>query len=401
MRVALALPDAQRVAQRLRSAGIEVVFAAGPRAAALLAADAAATRQDIARADVLVVWGDRDSLTADLVAMCDRSGTRIVARCRRDLDRRFAESFGVATVEADADPLDALHALPTATAPRTRGRSIVVWGPHGAPGRTTVSIELAFALARGGRRVGLADADTHAPSVALALGIPDEGPGLAAACRQAARSALTPAELTRIAVPVEDVEVLVGINRPSRWPELTAERVTGAIEAARDWVDDLVIDTAAALERDEEIVSDLDGPRRNAAALAVLGSADVVVGLVAADPVGVSRFVRAYPELQAAAGAAPIRVLVTKLRGGPLGVDARGQVRRALERYTGADRCWFLPWDPRATDAALLAARPVSRRAARGPLATAMRRFVDEALVPTPATRRREPMRTAATASAP
>ncbi|MDD7930421.1 P-loop NTPase [Microbacterium thalli] len=401
MRVALALPDAQRVAQRLRSAGVEVVFAAGPRAAALVAADAAASGHDLTRADVLLVSGDRDSLTSDLVTMCDRSGTRIVARCRRDLDRRFAESLGVATVDADADPVDALHATPALPGPLTRGRAIVVWGPHGAPGRTTVSIELAYTLARGDRRVALADADTHAPSVALALGVPDEGPGLAAACRQAARGVLTPAELTRIAVPVEDVEVLTGINRPNRWPELSADRVTGALEAERDWVDDLVVDVAAGLERDEEIVSDLDGPRRNAAALAALATADLVVGVVAADPVGVSRFVRAYPELRAAAGDAPIRVLVTKLRGGPLGIDARGQVRRTLERYTGADRSWFLPWEPRATDAALLAARPLARLAPRGPLPAAMRRFVDEAVAPDPARRRGRSARTAVAASAP
>ena len=39
------------------------------------------------------------------------------------------------------------------------------------------------------------------------------------------------------------------------------------------------------LERDEEIVSDLDGPRRNAATLAALAAADLVVAVVAADPV--------------------------------------------------------------------------------------------------------------------
>ncbi|QLD12598.1 AAA family ATPase [Microbacterium oleivorans] len=381
MRVLVALPDAGRFAARLRAAGIEVVATTSPRE---LASDAAgsALAGELARADVLVLPADRSVLTPALVASCDRFDTRIVARCRRDADRRLAESLGLAAVGQDVDAVAAVNALPRAHTAPARGRAIAVWGPAGAPGRTTVSIELARELARDGRRVGLADADTHAPSLALALGVADEGPGLAAACRQAGRGELTPAELTRIAVPLGDVEVLPGINRPGRWPELSADRLERAVDVARDWVDDLILDVSASLERDEEIVSDLDGPRRNAATLAALTAADLVVAVVAADPVGVSRFLRSYPDLRSAVGATPVRVVVNKLRGGPLGIDARGQVRRSLERYAGIERCWFVPWDPRAADAALLAARPIGEGAARGAIPAAVRRLVGEAVSP-------------------
>ena len=158
--------------------------------------------------------------------------------------------------------------------------------------------------------------------------------------------------------------------------------MAAALGHCREWVDDTVVDTASALERDEEIVSDLDGPRRNAATLATLGCADIVVAVVAADPVGVSRFVRAYPDLRAAAGASPVHVLVNKLRASTLGMDARGQVRRTIERYTGARDLWFVPWDPKAADAATLGAQPIAHVAARSPFAGAVRRYVGEAIEP-------------------
>ena len=225
---------------------------------------------------------------------------------------------------------------------------IAVWGPAGAPGRTTVAIELAVELARGGRHVGLVDADTHAPSIALALGLADEGPGFAAACRQSELGGLDARELSRIGAPLghSGVDVLTGLNRPSRWPELSESRVAGALEACREWADYTVVDVAAPLERDEEIMSDLDGPRRNAATLAALRSADLVVAVAAADPLGISRFLRAYSELRATIGATRVTVVANRLRPGALGIDARGQVRRTLDRFGGVEDVWFVPQDP-------------------------------------------------------
>ncbi len=349
---------------------------AGPEAAQLLG--------ELSRVEVLIVAAERSALTAQLVAACDRFGVRIVALCTRDEHRRLAGMFGVGSFDEGADAASFLVAPPTVpdAVPAARGRIIAVWGPAGAPGRTTIAVELACELARDGRPVALIDADSHAPSVALATGLADEGPGFAAACRHAERGTLTVAELARIAVPLGPVEVLTGVNRPSRWPELGHERVRGALGVCREWVTDAIVDVASPLERDEEIVSDLDGPRRNASTLAVLTEADLIVAVVAADPTSVSRFVRGYGDLRAVAGATPVRVVVNKTRTGALGIDARGQVRRTLERYLGADDIWFLPWDVKAADAALLAAQPIAQVAGRSSFSAALRRFVGEAVDP-------------------
>lgn len=382
------------LAARLHHAGGEVRLVVAASAPAIAAEDAMAGPEaaellgELARADLLVLEADRRSLTAQLVTACDRFGVRIVALCSAPGQRRLAATFGVTACAPEASAAEILTPVPQ---PESRaaqggrvegGRVIAVWGPAGAPGRTTMAIEVACELARDGRRVALVDADTHAPSMAMATGLADEGPGFAAACRQAGRGTLSTAELTRIAVPLGAVEVLTGINRPGRWPELSAGRVEAALQACRDWADDTVVDVAAGLETDEEIVSDLDGPRRNAATLAALSAADLVVAVVSADPIGVARFVRVHPDLRAAIGATPVQVLVNKTRTATLGLDARGQVRRTLERYASVRSVWFAPWDPKAADAATLSARPVAEVAGRSALAGAVRRFVGEAIEP-------------------
>jgi len=385
-------PRARFVAEDLRLEGADVVAVvpatapaegvvdatAGPAAAELVAV--------LSAADVLVVDASREALTSALVAACDRFGVRIVARCARAADRRLAERYGLRAVDADASAREMLDPAPPGARarPAGRGRVIVVWGPAGSPGRTTVAIALAAELARDGRKVALVDADSHAPSLALATGLADEGPGFAAACRQAERGTLSVDELDRIAVPLGDLSVLTGINRPARWPELGVDRVQAALAGCRSWADDVIVDVAASLELDEEIVSDLDGPRRNAATLGALRAADLVVAVAAADPVGVSRFVRAHGDLRVLVGATPVRVLVNKTRPGVLGIDPRGQVRRTLERYAGAGEMWFAPADVRAVDAALLSAQPLLRAAGRSSLTAAIRRFVGEAIEPAP-----------------
>ncbi|KQZ82120.1 hypothetical protein ASD56_14635 [Microbacterium sp. Root166] len=405
MKLLVAVDDGAGIAEGLRREGEEILAVVPADALesvvgeGLRGPQVESMRSAIAEADAVVLEISRATVSAAVVALCDGASTRIVPLCADVAAERLAAAFGLERpAPRDVDPgrlADLLRASPeragggagpTARAPRL----IAVWGPAGAPGRSTVSVELAVELARGGRHVGLVDADTHAPSIALALGLADEGPGFAAACRQSEFGGVDAAELTRVSVPLgrTGVDVLTGINRPSRWPELSETRVTGALAACRGWAECTVVDVASSVERDEEIVSDLDGPRRNAATLAALRAADLVVAVAGADPVGVARFLRAYPDLRATIGATPVLVLANQLRPGALGIDARGQVRRTLERFAGIERVWFLPQDPRSVDAALLSARPVAEVAPKSPFTLALRRFVGEAIVTTGAPQR-------------
>jgi len=407
--VAVDEPHGSDLAEGLEAEGLVVVAVVAASALVVAVSDDAIDDGDrrvrgsediaaaLAEADAVVLEASRTTVSAAVVAACDRRAVRIVPLADGPGDERIAAMFGLepplplgvgawqlaerlgapparaTDAPAEADPGDPV-----------RPRVIAVWGPAGSPGRSTLAIELAVELARGGKHVGLVDADSHAPSIALALGLADEAPGFAAACRQSELGGLDARELTRISAPIgsSGVDVLTGLNRPSRWPELSRSRVAAALAACREWADYTVVDVAAALERDEEIMSDLDGPRRNAATLAALRAADLVVAVAAADPLGVSRFLRAYPELRATIGATPVAVIANRLRPGALGIDARGQVRRTLDRFGGIADVWFVPTDPRAADGALLAARPIATVAPRSPITLAVRRFVGEAVAP-------------------
>jgi len=388
LRVVIAVAGAvgERLAAELRDDGAEIAAVIDP-------GELAALPEALPDADALVVTSSREALTADVVAACDRRGVRVVPLADDPQQSRWSAAFGLAEALPHSSEgwriADAARRQGRgAAAEPVAGRVIAVWGTHGSPGRSTVAAGLAVELARAGGRVGLIDADAHAPSLAVALGLAEDSPGIAAAARRAATDTLDAAELTRISAPLEgtDVEVLTGLNRPSRWPELTADRISGVLQASRGWVDHVVVDTAASLERDEEIVSDLEGPRRNAATLAALAAADVVVAVASADPVSIARFLRAHAELRAHIGPAPVRVVVNRLRGGALGIDARGQIRRTLSRYAGLDDVAFLPHDPRAADAALLAARPVGDASPRAPLAQGVRRLAKSLARPAEAT---------------
>jgi MinD-like ATPase involved in chromosome partitioning or flagellar assembly len=401
VKVLVAVDGAAVLAAGLEREGVDVIAVVAASALVtaaedrMLGDDAESVLRAVAEADALVIDVARDTMSPTVVALCDRAGTRIVPLCRDAASERLAAACGLERpLPADAEAWRIAEVLVTGpertaaveAAPRPQPRVIAVWGPAGAPGRSTVAGELAVELARGGRHVALVDADTHAPSLALTLGLADEGPGFAAACRQAELGGLDGRELSRISLALgrSGVDVLTGLNRPSRWPELSERRVGAALAVCRDWADFTVVDVAASLERDEEIMSDLDGPRRNAATLAALRAADLVVAVAGADPVGVARFLRAYADLRATIGATPVAVVANRLRPGALGIDARGQVRRTLDRFGGIDDVWFLPQDPRSADAALLAARPIAEVAPRSPLTLAVRRFVGEAVLPAP-----------------
>ncbi|WP_110588546.1 AAA family ATPase [Microbacterium suaedae] len=386
--VAVDEPHGSRIAAAVAEEGIEVAALVRPKEIVAAVADASSRVWEALReADTIILHATRVVLVPEVVAICDRSGVRIVALADRGAERRAVASFGL----SDALPLAADGAeIRTAVESRQmrvteklpgenrRGKVTVVWGPHGAPGRTTIALAVSAALALRGERVAIVDADTHAPSIAQRLDLPDEAPGFPAACRQTDYGVLDPHELTRLSAPVafgeHPIEVLTGINRPSRWPEMSAQRVASALDVARDWADHIIVDIGASLEADEEIVSDIDAPRRNAAALAAVSAADSLIAVAAAEPVGIARFIRGMARVDEIAPRAPRRAVVNRMRSAPFGVDGTRQVRRSLAQYAGVDDAWFVPDDPRAADAALLAARPVLPRR-RAPLAHAVGRL--------------------------
>jgi len=235
------------------------------------------------------------------------------------------------------------------------GRLVAVWGPTGAPGRTTVAIGLASELAAQGVSTMLADADVYGGTVAQALGMLDETSGLAAATRSAGSGSLDVPVLARQARQLNPhLLVLTGLSRADRWTELRPSAVDSVWSTARSLAPCTVVDVGFSLESDEEISFDTMAPRRNGATLATLEEADEVVVVGSADPIGLTRLIRAIHELRAAVPSVTTRVVVNRLRSGPLGASPAESVADALTRYAGVQAAVLLPFDTAACDAAVV-----------------------------------------------
>ncbi len=249
-----------------------------------------------------------------------------------------------------------------------RGQVVAVWGPAGAPGRTTVAVNLAAELALGGREVVLVDVDTQAASVAQHLAILDEAPGVAAACRAAEHGTLDVTSFGRLAPEVlPRLRVLTGLPSPDRWPELRSGAIERMLEVARLDCDVVVVDCASCLEDDDELSYDTVAPRRNMAALTALDVADQVVVVGAGDPVGLQRLVRGLQDL-AGRDVEIGGVVVNRLRASAVGARPMSRVQSLLERFGGVEAPVLVPLDVERVDAALLAGTVLHDVAADAPV---------------------------------
>lgn len=363
--VSVDLPGADREAVRqLHAAGALVVGVGAHADADRLGCDAAVPAPTAAAEVIAVVTGLLEGAPGPSAP--GPSGTRPGER---------------AAVEASAP-------LTPAPVPVDRhGRLVAVWGPTGAPGRTTLAVNLAAELGRLAveQHVGdvlLVDADTYGGTVAQTLGLLDEASGIAAATRAATAGRLDPDALAGLARGVlPGLRVLSGIGRPDRWPELTPAGLEALWACARRTVPWTVVDCGFSVEQDEALTYDTRAPRRNASTLGALAEADLVVVVGAGDPVGLQRLVRALGDLDDLGVPASVRrVVVNRVRASACGPRPADAVAHALLRYAGVDDVRVVPHDGPACDGALLAARTLAEHAPTSPARRAIAALAKEVL---------------------
>ena len=236
------------------------------------------------------------------------------------------------------------------------GRVVVVWGPAGAPGRTTVATNLAWEIARREVGVVLADLDPYGGSVAQQLGILDEVSGILSASRLAASGQLDERFASVCRGVGEHLAVVTGLPRADRWREVRAAQVGQLLERAST-VGHVVVDTGFSLE--VEPGQDFGGrPGRNSLTLAALDLADEVVVVGAADPVGLARLARGLVDLRDRAGGVPVRVVVNRMRGS-IGWSEK-EIAGMVEGFSRVAGLHFLPEDRAGLDRALVSGSPVA-----------------------------------------
>jgi MinD-like ATPase involved in chromosome partitioning or flagellar assembly len=352
------------------------------RRAADLVEAVAAARAGLAAA---VVVSEQTHLTRAVLADLERSGVGVVAAAAGADAADHLTSLGIDHVVRVDQSLDALipallsmaDHLPAAAAmeaeaaasPATHGAMVAVWGPTGAPGRTTVAINLAAEIAAAGEDAIIADADTYGGAVGPSLGLLDEAPGIAALVRAADRGVVSAADVARYAKEVSPgLRAVSGIGRAERWPEIAAAPLAEVWASLRGHAALTVVDCGFSIE-----VGSGYGLDRNAATIATLGCADAVVVVGSAEPLGIQRVVQALQELEALAEVtAPVTVVINKVRASVAGHSPRSAVADALAKYAGVSEVWTAPWDPKASDSAVLAGRVLAECAPKSALRRAL-----------------------------
>ena len=332
------------------------------------------------QAQVAVLGLEAPGLDAGAVDLLRQHGVRplaVVAAGLMEAGRARAARVGIHALVADdrladlpdlvtADPTPPPAVLPAPPpvpggppplpGPVAGGRVVAVWGPTGAPGRTTVAAGIAGELARRRLRTILVDADPYGGSVAQHLGILDEISGVLAAARLSTGGTLEE-RFTSVQRGVDAaLSVVTGLPRADRYVEVRAGVVEHLLEVAARQAQ-VVVDTGFGLEDDG--LDYAARPARNQMTLDALEAADEVVVVGAADPPGLSRLARALVEVRELHPALPLRVVVNRMRPEPGMVRERG--RRDDRRVRPAHQ------------PALPARRPCGRRPGAGVRAAAGR----------------------------
>ena len=258
--------------------------------------------------------------------------------------RSFADTRSVVRSVAESN-LDGTATRPVSSASANTRRNpvvVAVWGPVGAPGVTTTAISVSSVCAQAGLSTLLCDVDTRGSSIAIALGVIDETPGFAAACRLAGRNELTVSEIGRIVNTVERdgvrFSVLTGVPRASRWAEVGSAKVRSVLDLVKGIYDVVIVDVGFGVEENEWID---DAPQRDGAAREILRRADSVIAVGTSDAVGVSRIIRGLDEIRDLCEP-PVLILNRVVPGS--GADAADAIHRFSDHIVRS----IIPADGRA-----------------------------------------------------
>lgn len=273
---------------------------------------------------------------------------------------------------AGPSPAGTLERPDPSAGPAAVGRLVAVWGPHGAPGRSTLALSLASVLATSTSTL-LVDADVYGGSQAQQMALLDDVSGLLAAARSANRG--DGAAITDHTVAVgERLDLLSGTVNAQMGASLRPAAVERVLEGARRAYPQVVVDCGFGL--------DASGPppQRDEITLRLLRGADVVVVVGRADPVGLARLVRGLHDVREVTRAEPV-VVLNRVRHG-VGWDRRELVS-TVRRLAGVEPAVLVPEDPATVDAAVMAGHPPTRPGASSPFGSAVQELVDR--LPTPA----------------
>ena len=267
----------------------------------------------------VVVDADTPRLSADTVAAIPGLRERIVIALASDQDAAVrARNWGIDSVVLLSDP-DVLDRLTTELSAHKQSahkqsarkpvlpehekspnpqstmggasRITVVYGPAGAPGRSTIALGLAEAWSRSGDRVCLIDADSIGPSLALLVGMTEDVSGVLVASRYADQGALDSRSLGSACRRLDDrLWLMSGVGSADRWHQLRPASFERVVRLCAENFDRVVIDTNPLLNVegfDDVLTTGM--PSRDGVTRSAFHLSDCVVVVTQPDAVSVLR----------------------------------------------------------------------------------------------------------------
>ncbi|MDP3969707.1 MAG: hypothetical protein Q8Q02_15660, partial [Nocardioides sp.] len=341
------------------------------------------------RGDVALVDGELAGLDAAALHHLRKAGLGVLVCAGDPGTAERARNLGAAGVvgpDQDDWPRAVRDAVPAAPAPveppdpgaptpelpeaHRAGEVVVVWGPGGAPGRTTVAVGVAAAAAAPGRASVLLDADPAGGTVAQHLGLLDEVSGVLAAARLGNQGRLDEDRMAACLRTVSPrrggaVEVLTGFPRPDRWSDLRPGALPDLVGLLRRR-GPVVLDAGAGWAAEPD--PGLPGRRtREDLVRESVEVADKLVVVGTADPVGLTRLSRCLVGLveQLPDALERTHVVVNRMRGS-LGWGER-EIRGMVEGLGRPASTSFLPEEQQVVDRALVHGTTLAEAGA-GPL---------------------------------
>lgn len=254
-------------------------------------------------------------------------------------------------------------------------RVVVVVGPAGAPGRSTVAANLARLLAAKQARTLLIDADIEAPCQAALLGVLVDEPGLARALRSVVDVGREPTPMRHVMSEVmKDVDLLSGTTGVHAPDVLRVSAIERLMTTAVENYSTVVCDSSSwrASDRPLEPI----GSTGSQPLQALLGLADDVVVVASADPIGIMRVLPVLEQANAAAPQARITLALNRVRRSALG-NAESDVLTVLRRHTDVPPTVVIADDRPAFDAAVLNASLVCDLAPKSRAAAGLRQLAE------------------------
>lgn len=306
-----------------------------------------------AHVDLVVVVGAPLWFDAHAIFEIAERGARLVGIASDPLEADSLARLGVDVAQPGASIADLLRAADREFEPAVaiepkpipKGKLVAVWGPKGAPGRTTVAVQLAAEIAAREPRTALVDADTYGGDIAQMLAIVEELPTIVWGAQMAAEGRLDAekiASMLRRTSPSGPV-LLPGIDRTELWNDISTFGWERLLDVFLGSFAFSIIDVGFGLEGGDGRDHDRDRLARQ-----TIAEAHHVVGVCRADPVGMKTFLWSAERLKAIRPLDDVTIVANQVAPG----DA-DEVRYILKKHVGKRPLVCLPHRPGETRAAI------------------------------------------------